>query len=122
MLEKDTMHIIRRNTELAKLLCAMLRSCDGKNILVSDLEKRDWHIHFSHSAYGSLTSAFCEVVGSPAKGQLIIDMYPNANIPSICGGSLFKQFFRRKVVTAKLLPTYDRAMEMLNELHEICGR
>lgn len=111
------MYKVKKRTELALLLCKLLKSCDRENRLVDDLWEHNWYIHFGRSAYGSrATSAFCEVEGTPPKGQLLIDLYGSGNPYAVYGGSMFCKFIRRKKVAAWLIPSYERAVELLQEI------
>lgn len=68
---------IERESELARSLCELIRCSDKNDIIVSDLDEREWNVYISFSSYGEPESAYCEAHGSPAKAQLIINLHSN---------------------------------------------
>lgn len=112
------MIILHHDMELAELLCKLFRATAAKRILDEHLEKRAWVISFSYAWYDrkTPTTAFCEIQGSPAKGQFCFNFEKNIPTPILAAGSLHRQSFRTKACPAHLLETYDRARALLQEL------
>ncbi len=69
---------VEKESNLARALCDLIKYADKNDVIVTDLDKRDWNIYISFSSYGLPGSAYCEAYGTPAKAQLIINLYNHA--------------------------------------------
>lgn len=112
------MILIEPDSELAQLLCKLFRGTAVKRIQYDDMEQRAWIINFSYAHYESQcpSTAFCEIQGTPAKGQLCFDFDNIKPAPLLAAGSMYRMSFVTKRCPAKLLETHRRAKELLLEL------
>lgn len=101
---------ISHGTDIAELLVAFLQCC-MKAELNEDVHQRDWNVFLSKH-YNEYLTAFCELVGTPPRGQLLIDMR-DSRPATIAGGKLSWGQWKLYRVPRRMIDNLYRLKELL---------